>query len=117
MKPSLKLSTASASVAAPADLPEPERELWARLVAVYALADPAALILLDSLVRNKQLARECREAIAVDGKLVDGRAHPLLKVLESSEKLANAALRALNLDLEPLRPASGRPPLPFGYRG
>jgi hypothetical protein len=104
------------SCAAPPDLAQPEADLWSALVAGYRLTDPAALVLLDSLCRNRQLLRECRALVERDGKLVDGKAHPLLKTMESAEKLAGAALKALNLDLEPLHDRGGRPPGQIGSR-
>lgn len=94
----------------PADLAEPEREIWRRLQSEYALEDAAAIVLLGLLCRNLQLSRECREKIETDGKVVNGREHALLKVQRDADKQAAAALRHLNLDLEPLRDGPGRPP-------
>ena len=95
----------------PADLAEPEAEMWRRLQSEYALEDAGAVVLPGLLCRNLQLARECRERVEQDGKVTPaGREHPLLKVMRDADKAAATALRALNLDLEPLRSGPGRPP-------
>lgn len=94
----------------PADLGEPEQDMWRRLQAEYALTDAGAIVLLELLCRNLQLSRECRALIERDGKIVNGREHPLLKVSRDADKQAANALKALNLDLEPLRDGPGRPP-------
>ena len=102
---------------APSYLAEPEKATWRRLQSEYALTDGPALVLLEQLCRNLQLARECREQVEKDGKITpQGREHPLLKVWRDAEKQASAALRHLNFDLEPVRDGPGRPPgyLPRG---
>jgi hypothetical protein len=57
--------------------------------------------------------------IAAEGMIARGskrqpRAHPLLGVERDARAAMVAALKALNLDLEPLRDGPGRPP---GSRG
>ena len=99
--------------APPADLAEKEAAIWVRLVDEYHLADGPALVLLEQMCRQLQLARECREIVEAEGKVVDGKEHPLLKIWRDADKIANNALRHLNFDLEPLK-AIGRPP---GGRG
>jgi len=94
----------------PADLPAIEAQLWRRIVGDYGIDDPAGLALLEVACRNLQLARECRAAVARDGLQIEARAHPLLGPLDQAEKRSLAALKALNLDLEPLRDGPGRPP-------
>lgn len=95
----------------PSYLATTERSIWRRLQSEYDLTDAPALVLVEQLCRSLQLARECREAVTVEGKVTKaGREHPLLKVWRDAEKQASAALRNLNFDLEPLRPKPGRPP-------
>ena len=101
---------------APDYLGEPERELWTRLQAEYALTDSPALVLLDQLCRNLQLARECRERVERDGLMSKGKEHALLRTWRDAEKQVGAALKSLNFDLEPLRPGPGRPPGTFPKR-
>jgi hypothetical protein len=100
--------------APPADLAPKEAAIWVRLVAEYGLSDAPAIVLLEQLCRNLQLARECREVIDQDGKLQGTREHPLLRTWRDADKVAHQALRSLNFDLEPLRDRAGRPP---GSRG
>jgi hypothetical protein len=96
--------------APPRDLAAPERATWVQLSSEYELTDGAALVLLEQLCRNLQLSRECRAEIQKDGKLLDGRPHPLLRIGIAAERAASTALRSLNLDLEPLNAGPGRPP-------
>lgn len=58
--------------------------------------------------------RGCQKIIEKDGaKLVDRfdqvKSHPLLAIERDSRAAMLAALKALNLDLEPLRDKPGRP--------
>ena len=95
----------------PADLAQTEAALWRRLQTEFELTDAAAVVLLGLLCRNLQLSRECRERIEADGKVLqNGREHPLLKIQRDADKAAANALKAMQLDVEALRPGPGRPP-------
>ena len=100
----------AAAPQAPDHLGAPERALWARLQGEYGLDDGPAIVLLDQLCRSLMLVRECREQVAREGKLIDGREHPLLRTMAGAERQASSALRHLNFDLEPLRDGPGRAP-------
>lgn len=81
--------------------------VWHSIAAEYSIVDPAGLLLLTSACEAYDRVREAQKAIREDGMISKGskrqaRAHPLL-----------AALKALNLDLEPLRDRPGRPPGTF----
>lgn len=96
--------------APPAYLPQLEAETWRRLQKEYELTDAPALVLLEQLCRNLQLVRECRETVEHEGKMPNGKEHPLLKIWRDAEKQTTIALKALNFDVEPLRDRPGRPP-------
>lgn len=58
--------------------------------------------------------RECQATIKSDGPMIKDRfeqpkAHPLLPVERDARAQMLAALKAINLDLEPLRDGPGRP--------
>jgi hypothetical protein len=81
----------------------------------YSIADPAGLLLLQAALEAFDRVRGAQKAIGEDGLLSRGskrqpRAHPLLAVERDARAQMLAALKALNLDLEPLRDRPGRPP-------
>ena len=85
---------------------------WRRLVAEYELQDDAANLLLQTALEAFDRMRGCQAAIEQEGATLRDRfnqvkSHPLLSVERDSRAQMLAALKALNLDLEPLRDASG----------
>ena len=99
----------------PAHLRPDGADFYARVAAEYALDDPAGLALLCTAAECLDRMRAAQASIAQRGELVDDRyGAPKLNPACGLEKDARAgflaALRALNLDLEPLRDGPGRPP-------
>jgi P27 family predicted phage terminase small subunit len=103
-------------------LPEPPshleaagRRLWADLVSQYRISDGAGLALVTAAAEALDRIRQAQTAIRQHGVLVPDR-HGTLKqnpacVLERDARTGMlSALRALNLDLEPLRDR-GRSPV------
>lgn len=87
---------------------------WKRLITEYGIEDEAGLLLLQTALESFQRMRQAQEVIAEDGPQVKDRfdqlkAHPLLTVERDSRAQMMMALKALNLDLEPLRDGPGRP--------
>jgi P27 family predicted phage terminase small subunit len=87
---------------------------WQRLTAEYSLDDDAGRLLLQTGLEAFDRMRNCQAAIARDGEQVKDRfeqlkPHPLLAIERDSRAAMLAALKALNLDLEPLRDRPGRP--------
>lgn len=90
------------------------RELFERVQAEYAITDAAGLALLTRAAECLDRLTEARELLATDGPVTKDRygtmkAHPANKIELDSRNGFLAALRALNLDIEPLK-AIGRPP-------
>ena len=86
---------------------------WLRLTREYDIADPAGELLLEAALRAFDRAEQARAELDRDGCTTrDSRdrpkAHPAASVERDSRSGMLAALRALNLDLEPLK-AVGRP--------
>ena len=99
----------------PAGLSKPAQGWWKRLRDEYGIADVAGELLLETALRCFDRAEQARKAIDVDGPVsLDSRgrpkAHPAAAIERDSRSGMLAALRALNLDLEPLRDKAGRPP-------
>ena len=106
---------------APGTTPKPPKTLsreaaalWRRLVAEYGITDEGGLLLLGTALEAFTRMRQAQEALAEDGLTVADRfgqmkAHPLTTVERDSRAQLLAALKHLNLDLEPLRNTPGRP--------
>jgi P27 family predicted phage terminase small subunit len=106
----------------PAHLLTDGGKLWRDVVAEYGISDPAGLALLTTAGECLDRMRAAQTAIKQHGEIVvDRYGAPKLNPACNLEKDARngmlAALRALNLDLEPLRDAAGRPPSPSGWKG
>jgi hypothetical protein len=77
--------------------------------------DDAGLLILSTAFEAFDRMREAQSAINRDGTTVVARfgqlkAHPLLPVERDARAQFLAGLKALNIDLEPLRDRPGRPP-------
>jgi hypothetical protein len=98
----------------PDHLGEAGREFFSSVATEYGIVDCAGLTLLTTAAECLDRMRAAQSAIAEHGELViDRYGAPKLNPACGLEKDARAgllaALRALNLDLEPLRDGPGRP--------
>ncbi len=80
-----------------------------------SIDDTAGLKILRGLFEASDRAEGCRERIERDGltvtdKFGQTKPHPLLAIERDSRAAVLAGLKALNLDIEPLRDKAGRPP-------
>jgi len=80
----------------------------------YAITDEAGIAILETAIEAYDLAHEAQTEIDKEGLTVEGdrgqkKAHPLLSVVRFSRAQFLAGLKALNLDIEPLRDGPGRP--------
>lgn len=98
----------------PKGLSTESKALWKRLASEYSIDDDAGLLLLQTAMEARDRMRGAQEAIARDGMTIADRfgqrkAHPLLPAERDARAQMLAALRALNLDVEPLHDRPGRP--------
>ena len=98
----------------PAHLKAPGRKFWSDLIREYGISDAAGLTLATTACECLDRLRAAQAAVEQHGEVVvDRYGAPKLNPALSLEKDARngmlAALRALNLDLEPLRDGPGRP--------
>lgn len=89
-------------------------EWYERLISEYGISDDAGLLLLQTGLEAFDRMRECQLAVVRDGAQIKDRfeqlkPHPLLSVERDSRAQMLAALKSLNLDMEPLRDKPGRP--------
>lgn len=87
---------------------------WQRLTKEYDIGDDAGRLLLQTALESFDRMRGCQSAIARDGAMIKDRfeqlkPHPLLATERDARAQMLAALKALNLDIEPLRDRPGRP--------
>lgn len=98
----------------PKGLSTEAKRWWKRLRTEYEIEDDAGLLLLQTGLEAFDRMRLAQEAIARDGMTVRDRfgqpkPHPLLPAERDARAQMLAALRALNLDVEPLQDRPGRP--------
>jgi P27 family predicted phage terminase small subunit len=99
---------------APKELSTEARSWWRRLVSEYSIDDDAGLLLLQTAMESFERMRLAQAAIKRDGVTVLDRfgqrkAHPLLPAERDARAQMLAALKALNLDVEPIHDRPGRP--------
>jgi P27 family predicted phage terminase small subunit len=87
---------------------------WRKLTDGYSIRDEAGLLLLATGLEAFDRMREAQAAIAKDGvtfrdRFGQVRVNPATTIERDSRAGMLAALKALNLDLEPLHERSGRP--------
>ncbi len=87
---------------------------WRRLTTEYEIGDEAGRLILMTAMEAFDRMRQAQAVLAKDGLVVTDRfaqkkAHPLCTVERDSRAQMLAALKALNLDVEPLRNTPGRP--------
>ncbi|ANO50843.1 P27 family phage terminase small subunit [Woeseia oceani] len=114
----MKNSETAKSDTLPATLTDEAASWWAKLVDEYAIDDDAGRLLLQTALEAFDLMRTCQQSVREDGAKVKDRfgqfkAHPLLATERDARSQMLAALKQLNLDIEPLRDSRGRPPGTF----
>jgi phage terminase small subunit len=100
---------------APRHLKRAGAKLWADLVEQYAISDAAGLALLQVAAECVDRQTAARAAILKHGEVVTDRygapkLNPALALEKDARNGLLAALKSLNLDVEPIRDGPGRPP-------
>jgi P27 family predicted phage terminase small subunit len=90
------------------------RGLWESIRSEYDVGDPGGLLILQSACeafdRMRQAQRRLRrEGLTVTDRFGQRKANPLTLIERDSRSAMLAALKQLNLDLEPLEQRPGRP--------
>ena len=118
----MKKSARTKTLKPPAGLSREGASWWRKLVDEYRISDAGGLLLLETAMQAFDRARGAREKIDRDGELVPDRfgqfkAHALLPIERDARAQMLAALKQLNLDVEPLAAGPGRPAGAGGWRG
>ena len=90
------------------------KKIWWELLGEYTIDDTAGLHILRVALEAFDRAQAARATIDKDGmtikdKFDQTKPHPLLPIERDSRAAFLAGLKALNLDLEPLKDRPGRP--------
>jgi hypothetical protein len=113
-KPALKLVPPDDSLPQPpGHLGEAGLELWNSIQRSYQIDDPGGLALLQVAAESADRVASCRRQLDEQGEviMVRGlpRAHPAAAIERDARAAQIRAIKALNLDIEPLRDRPGRP--------
>ena len=89
------------------------RKWWRKIRTEYAIEDSGGLLILQALLEAFDTMREAQRISKADGMKVKDRfgqdkIHPLCAVERDARAQVYQGLKALNLDIEPLK-AIGRP--------
>ena len=90
----------------PAHIKGPERLLWKKILAEYAISDSAGLKILQVALEAYARARKAREVIEKEGMTIKDRfdqvkAHPLITVERDARSQFLLAMKQLNLSIIP----------------
>jgi hypothetical protein len=99
---------------APADYSAEAKKLWADVLEGWDL-DAPGIAILDAGLRSRMRMREAQGLLKKDGLTLTDRfgqqkPHPAAVIERDAGMSFLRAMKALNLDLEPLRDRPGRPP-------
>ena len=105
----------------PRTLDEKGRALWDRVMAEYAIQDAGGIELLLLACEATDRIYALREEIEHDGAVIRSRngaikEHPALRAEIAAMAFVSRTLARLGLDVEPVRPTSGRPGQGTGWR-
>jgi len=99
----------------PKGLSAEAKRTWSELQEEYGIDDPAGIQLLNIFAHAMDRAKDCKTAIDKEGLQIADRfgqlkAHPLTTTERDARAQMMTALKALNIDVEPLHNKPGRPP-------
>lgn len=99
----------------PGHLSKEAKLIWKELTTEYGIDDAGGLAILKTGLEAYDRATGARLAIDKEGLTITDRfgtprPHPLLACERDARAQWLAALKAMNLDIEPLRDGPGRPP-------
>ena len=98
----------------PKGLSTAARRWWRQIQAEYGIEDPGGLLVLQSACEAFDRMRQAQailkdEGVTTTDRFGQRRSHPAVTIERDSRGQMLAAVKQLNLDLEPLRDRPGRP--------
>jgi P27 family predicted phage terminase small subunit len=102
-------------VRTPSHLSKNGKKLFKKIQNEYQITDAGGLSILTSAIEAYDRVNECQQTLEADGltfldRFGQTKPHPLCNVQRDARSQFLTFLKALNLDLEPLRDTIGRPP-------
>ena len=102
------------NIKTPGYLSTKAKKIWKKLVTEYGIDDSGGLAILTTGLEAYDRAASARRQIDDEGMTITDRfgaqkPHPLLACERDARSQWLAALKSLNLDIEPLRDGPGRP--------
>jgi P27 family predicted phage terminase small subunit len=99
---------------APAKLSKEAQIFWKKIMDEYEINDEAGFLILQTALESFDRMRAAQTMIDKDGmvfydRFLKPKVHPLCTVERDSRSQLLAGLKALNLDIEPLKDRVGRP--------
>jgi P27 family predicted phage terminase small subunit len=106
---------------APKHLPDAARRWWRAMATEYGITDGGGRALLTAAAEARGRAEQARALIDRDGLVVTDRfgqpqPHPAVRIEQQAREQQIRALKALQLDLEPVK-SPGRPSVAPGWAG
>lgn len=100
-------------IPAPETLSDEAAQWWDKIISEYGIEDQGGLLILQTALEAFVTMRAAQQTLAAEGLIVNDRfmqqkAHPLCTVERDSRAQFMQGLKALNLDIEPLKNI-GRP--------
>jgi P27 family predicted phage terminase small subunit len=101
-------------IRAPKNLSKEAQRWWRKIVDEYGIDDSGGLAILQVLCEAFDRMRKAQQILEDEGMCVTDRfaqikSHPMCSVERDARAQVLQGLKALNLDLEPLRDMPGRP--------
>jgi len=99
---------------APADLSIESKKFWRKMTLEYGIDDSGGMKILQTVCHAMTVERKAMDIIEAEGMTVLDRfdqtkSHPMLTVARDARSQIIQGLKALNLDIEPLKSIVGRP--------
>jgi P27 family predicted phage terminase small subunit len=99
---------------APSTLTQEAAEWWDKILTEYQIDDEAGFLILQTALESFDRMREAQGLIKRDGLVFETESggfkpHPAAIIERNSRAAMLSALKALNLDIEPLNDRPGRP--------
>jgi hypothetical protein len=115
------VSPETTAVSPPRTLGQHGRALWDAVQREYGITDRGGIEILAQVCGAVDVIEALGEGIGRDGAVVYTRAgpkaHPAIKDQTALRALVCRGLERLGLNVESIKPTSGRPPNAYGYTG
>ena len=101
-------------IPSPETLSDEASQWWIKITTEYGITDQGGLLILQTALEAFDRMRDAQRTLETEGLIVQDRfmqqkAHPLCTVERDNRAQFMQGIKALNLDIEPLKDSPGRP--------